>query len=157
MTTNDRTRRKFAKRIHPDTHIEAVLALKCLKGPQSKRRSSTLGRYCERYGLTSTLSSRHLLGDQWLVLTEHRLLFFPKRGSGLTSRIGPIEHELHRTEVDLQWADFTEATLRKRLIHLTTSDQRMNVSLTILGRFVEADLFVQAFSDRGREIGLQEL
>ena len=81
---------------------------------------------------------------------------FEKRGSGVLTRIGQLEHELDRTSVELQWADFTEATLHKRLIHLTTSDHRMNISQTIVSND-EPDLFVQAVGDRGREIGLQEL
>jgi hypothetical protein len=63
---------------------------------------------------------------------------------------------LHRTEVELQWADFTEATLHKRLLHLTTTDHRMNISQTVVTND-EADLLVQAVGDRSREIGLQEL
>jgi hypothetical protein len=84
------------------------------------------------------------------------MLLFEKSGSGVLTRIGKLEHELHRTSVELQWADFTEATLHKRLIHLTTSDHRMNISQTIVSND-EPDLFVQAVGDRGREIGLQEL
>ena len=90
------------------------------------------------------------------MLTEHRLLLFEKRGTGVFTRVGKLEHDLHRTSVELQWADFTEATLHKRLIHLTTSDQRMNISQTVVTND-EADLFVRALGDRGREIGLQEL
>ncbi len=159
MKTNDRIRRKFDDKIAPDTRVEAVLLLKRVKGPRTAsatNRGSVLARYIDRYGLTNTLGSYHLLGDQWLVLTEHRLLLFSKRGNGITSRIGELEHALHRTEVDLQWADFVEATLSKRLIQLTTSDQRMNIAQTVIAND-EADLFVQAIGDRGREIGLQEL
>lgn len=153
---NDRLRRKFASRISPDTRIEAAFAIKGVKGPRTASASSVLARYIERYGLTSTLGSHRLLGAQWLVVTEHRMLLFEKRGSGVLTRIGKLEHELHRTSVELQWADFTEATLHKRLIHLTTSDHRMNISQTIVSND-EPDLFVQAVGDRGREIGLQEL
>ena len=156
VKVNDRMRRKFDKRIVPDTRIEAIVALKRLKGPHSGNQSGVLARYMDRYGLTNTLGSHHLLGHQWLVLTENRVLLFSKRGGGITSRIGELEHALHRTDVELQWADFTEATLHKRLIHLTTSDQRMNISQTVVTSH-EADLFVQAVGDRGREIGLQEL
>ncbi len=138
------------------TKVSANEALKRLKGPHGGNQSGVLARYMERYGLTNTLGSHHLLGNQWLVLTENRMLLFSKRGSGITSRIGELDHALHRTDVELQWADFTEATLHKRLIHLTTSDQRMNISQTVVTND-EADLFVQAVGDRGREIGLQEL
>lgn len=116
-----------------------------------------LSRYLDRYGLTNTLGSHHLLGDQWLVLTEHRILLFAKRSGGVLSGIGQLEHALDRTEVALQWADFTEARIRKRLIHLTTTDERMNVAVTKLSASDEAELFVTAVGDRGREIGLQEL
>lgn len=156
MGTNERIRRRFDGRIAPDTRIEAVLLLKPVKGPRTNKRVGVLARYIDRYGLTNTLGSYRMLGDQWLVLTEHRILLFSKRGSGIASRIGNIEHALHRTEVELQWADFVEATLSKRLIQLTTNDQRMNIAQTILSND-EADLFVQAIGDRGREIGLQEL
>ena len=148
-------RRRFGSHISPDSRIEAVLAIKSLNGPDNQR-GSMLGRYMHRYGLTNTLGSRRLLGDQWLVLTEHRVLLFARRGGGFFPRIGALEHELHRTDVDLQWADFTTAPLHKRLIHLTTSDQRMNISQTVVAND-EADLFVRAVGDRGREIGLQEL
>lgn len=149
-------RRKFARRIAPDTRIEATFSIKGVKGPRTATPKTVLGRYIARYGLTNTLGSQRLLGAQWLVLTEHRLLLFEKRGPGVFTRVGKLEHELHRTDVELQWADFTEATLHKRLIHLTTTDHRMNISQTIVSND-EPDLFVQALGDRGREIGLQEL
>lgn len=155
--TNDRMRRRFQKRIAPDTHIEAVFAIKPQKGPRTAGQKSTTGRYLDRYGLTNTLGSHHLLGDQWLVLTEHRILLFAKRSGGLLSGIGQLEHALERTEVALQWADFTEARIRKRLIHLTTTDERMNIAWTKVAVSDEADIFVTAVGDRGREIGLQEL
>ena len=156
MTSNDRLRRRCAGRISPDTRIEAAFAIKGVKGPRTASTTTVLARYIERYGLTNTLGSHRLLGAQWLVLTEHRLLFFEKRSSGVLARVGKLEHALHRTSVELQWADFTEATLHKRLIHLTTSDHRMNISQTIVNND-EPDLFVRALGDRGREIGLQEL
>lgn len=149
-------RRKFARRIAPDTRIEAVVLLKRVKGPNLRSRTGMLARYIDRYGLTNTLGSYRLLGDQWLVVTEHRVLLFSKRGSGLISRIGELEHDLHRTEVELQWADFVEAALDKRIIQLTTSDHRMNIAETVVMND-ESDLLVQAIGDRGREIGLQEL
>ena len=149
-------RRRFNSRIAPDTRVEAVLLLKRHRGPRTTNSTGVLARYIDRYGLTNTLGSYHLLGDQWLVLTEHRILLFSKRGGGIVSRIGVLEHSLHRTEVEVQWADFVEATLPKRLIQLTTSDHRMNIGQTIVTND-EADLFVQAIGDRGREIGLQEL
>lgn len=146
----------MAKLITPDVRIEAVVLLKRLKGPNTAKRSNVLALYIDRYGLTNTLGSHSMLGDQWLVLTENRFLLFAKRGGGIVSRIGPCEHALHRTEVQLQWADFTEATLHKRLVHLTTTDHRMNISQTVVTND-EADLLVQAVGDRSREIGLQEL
>lgn len=149
-------RRKFMRQIAPDTRIEAVVLLKRAKGPHLRNRTGVLARYIERYGLTNTLGSYRLLGDQWLVLTEHRVLLFSKLGSGLISRVGRLEHDLHRTEVELQWADFVEASLEKRIIQLTTSDHRMNIAETVLSND-ECDLLVQAIGDRGREIGLQEL
>ena len=155
MNTNNRMRKRFSSRISPDIRIEALLIIKSLNGPDNQR-GSTLGRYMNRYGLTNTLGSHRLLGDQWLVLTEHRVLLFAKHGGGLLPRIGPLEHALQRTDVELQWADFSEATLQKRLIHLTTTDQRMNISHTVATND-EADLFVRAVGDRAREIGLQEL
>ncbi|MGZ0177933.1 MAG: hypothetical protein ACKVIQ_13765 [Acidimicrobiales bacterium] len=156
MKTNDRARRRFANLIAPDVRIEAVVLLKRLKGPNTAKRSNVLALYTDRYGLTNTLGSHSMLGDQWLVLTENHFLLFAKRGGGIVSRIGPCEHALHRTEVELQWADFTEATLHKRLLHLTTTDHRMNISQTVVTND-EADLLVQAVGDRSREIGLQEL
>ena len=150
-------RRRFAKRITPDTHIEAVFVLKAKKGPTPTTAASMLRRYIERYGITNTLGSIQMLGDQYVVLTEHRLLLFGKRGSGFVARIGQLEHALDRTDVTLEWADFVEATLRKRLIHLTTTDHRMNVGITLLTGKDEADQFVRAMGDRAREIGLQEL
>lgn len=155
--TNDRMRRRFHKRIAPDTRIEAVLAIKARKGPRTAKHASILGRYLQRYGLTNTLGSHHLFGDQWLVLTENRILLFAKRSGGVLAGIGALEHALDRTEVALQWADYTEARIRKRLIHLTTTDERMNVAWTRQSGFDEAELFVAAVGDRGREIGLQEL
>lgn len=155
--TNDRLRRRFEKRIAPDARIEAVFAIKAKRGQRSDSHASVLNRYTARYGLTSTLGSHRLFGDQWLVLTEHRLLLFAKRSGGMLNGIGELEHALDRTEVELQWADFSEARLHKRLIHLTTTDERMNVAVTKLSSFDEADLFVSAVGDRGREIGLQEL
>lgn len=157
VRTNERMRRRFQKRIEPDTRIEAVFAIKPSKGPRTAHQPSTIARYLNRYGLTNTLGSHHLLGDQWLVLTEHRLLLFAKRSGGLLAGIGRLEHALERTEVALQWADFTEARIRKRLIHLTTTDERMNIAWTKLATSDEAELFVSAVGDRGREIGLQEL
>jgi hypothetical protein len=156
VKTNDRARRRFADLIAPDVRIEAVVLLKRLKGPNTAKRSNVLALYIDRYGLTNTLGSHSMLGDQWLVLTEHRFLLFAKRGGGIVTRIGPLEHALHRTDVELQWADFTEATLHKRLLHLTTTDHRMNISQTVVTND-EADLLVQAVGDRSREIGLQEL
>ena len=156
VKTNDRARRRFANVIAPDVRIEAVVLLKRLKGPNTAKRSNVLALYTDRYGLTNTLGSHSMLGDQWLVLTENHFLLFAKRGGGIVSRIGPCEHALHRTEVELQWADFTEATLHKRLLHLTTTDHRMNISQTVVTND-EADLLVQAVGDRSREIGLQEL
>ncbi|MFT4596148.1 MAG: hypothetical protein ACI9TF_000388 [Paracrocinitomix sp.] len=156
VKTNDRARRRFANLIAPDVRIEAVVLLKRLKGPNTAKRSNVLALYTDRYGLTNTLGSHSMLGDQWLVLTENHFLLFAKRGGGIVSRIGPCEHALHRTEVELQWADFTEATLHKRLLHLTTTDHRMNISQTVVTND-EADLLVQAVGDRSREIGLQEL
>ena len=147
-------RRRFQRRIAPDAAIVAVLKLRGFKGPNIGNKESILARYVQRYGLTNTLGSQRLLGDQWL--TENRFLLFSKRSGGLFARIGALEHALGRTEVELQWADFTEATLQKRLIHLTTSDHRMNISKTVVNSD-EADLFVRAVADRGREIGLQEL
>jgi len=156
VKTDDRARRRFADLIAPDVCIEAVVLLKRLKGPNTAKRSNVLALYIDRYGLTNTLGSHSMLGDQWLVLTENRFLLFAKRGGGIVSRIGPREHALHRTDVELQWADFTEATLHKRLIHLTTTDHRMNISQTVV-KDDEADLLVQAVGHRSREIGLQEL
>ena len=156
VKTNDRARRRFANLIAPDVRIEAVVLLKRLKGPNTAKRSNVLALYTDRYGLTNTLGSHSMLGDQWLVLTENHFLLFAKRGGGIVSRIGPCEHALHRTEVELQWADFTEATLHKRLLHLTTTDHRMNISQTVVTND-KADLLVQAVGDRSREIGLQEL
>jgi len=156
VKTNDRIRRSFSGRIAPDVQIEAVVLLKRLKGPNTSKRSNVLARYMGRYGLTNTLGSHAIYRDQWLVLTENRFLLFAKRGGGIFTAVGPLEHALHRTEVELQWADFTEATLHKRLLHLTTTDQRMNISQTIVSND-EADLLVQAVGDRSREIGLQEL
>ena len=155
--TNDRMRRRVRRRIAPDTRIEAMFAIKPKKGPRTTHHPTTLSKYLVRYGLTHTLGSHHLLGDQWLVLTENRVLLFARRGGGLMVRVGRLEHALDRTEVSLQWADFTEARTRKRLIHLTTTDERMNIAATKLTGFDEADLFVRAIGDRGREIGLQEL
>jgi len=148
-------RRRFMRRITPDTRIESVVLLKRPKGPQI-RGAGVLARYIDRYGLTNTLGSYRMLGDQWLVVTENRLLLFARRGSGLVSAIGELEHALERTEVELQWADFTEAGLHKRLVQLTTEDQRMNIAQTVVTND-EADLLVQAIGDRGRQIGLQEL
>ena len=156
VKTNDRARRRLAKLITPDVRIEAVVLLKRLKGPNTAKRSNVLALYIDRYGLTNTLGSHSMLGDQWLVLTENRFLLFAKRGGGIVSRIGPCEHALHRTEVQLQWADFTEATLHKRLVHLTTTDHRMNISQTVVTND-EADLLVQAVGGRSRQIGLHEL
>ena len=156
VKTNDRARRRFANLIAPDVRIEAVVLLKRLKGPNTAKRSNVLALYTDRYGFTNTLGSHSMLGDQWLVLTENHFLLFAKRGGGIVSRIGPCEHALHRTEVELQWADFTEATLHKRLLHLTTTDHRMNISQTVVTND-EADLLVQAVGDRSREIGLQEI
>lgn len=133
-----------------------MLSLKRLKGPNTRRKSTVLARYVRRYGLTDTLGPQNMLGDQWLVLTEHRFLLFAKRGGGMFTSIGELQHCLDRTDVELQWADFTEATLHKRLIHLTTTDQRMNISQTIVSNG-EADLLIQAVGDRSREIGLHEL
>jgi len=156
VTTNDRQRKRFQNRIAPDVRIESVLALKGAKGPATGHQN-IVGRYRERYGLTNTLGPGRLLGDQWLVLTENRVLLFAKRGGGIVKRIGPLEHALDRTDITLQWADYTEALLRKRLVHLTTSDERMNISHTILDQSGEADRFIGAIGDRAREIGLQEL
>jgi len=156
VKTNDRSRRRFAARIAPDVRIESVLLLKRLKGPHTTHRSTVLAQYIGRYGLTNTLGSHSTFRDQWMVLTEHRFLLFAKRGGGIMTGIGRLEHVLDRTDVELQWADFTEATLRKRLIHLTTTDHRMNISQTTIMND-EADLLVRAVGDRGREIGLQEL
>jgi len=148
-------RRRVQRRIAPDTQVVALVVLRNVRGPATDRQAGTVARYIERYGVTTTLGSRHPFGDQWLVLTEHRILLFAKRG-GIVSRLGALEHELQRTDVDVQWADFNEATLHKRLIHLTTSDQRMNIGHTVVNND-EADVFVSAVGDRGREIGLQEL
>jgi len=149
-------RRRFQRRIAPDATIVAVLKLRGFKSPNMRNTDSVLARYVRRYGLTNTLGSQQLLGDQWLVLTENRFLLFAKRSGGIFARIGALEHALERTEVELQWADFTEATLKKRLIHLTTTDHRMNISKTVVNSD-EVDVFVRAVGDRGREIGLQEL
>ena len=149
-------RNRVRRRIAPDATVVAVLKLRGFKGPNIGNETSTLARYVQRYGLTNTLGSQRTLADQWLVLTENRILLFSKRGGGVVARVGPLDHALDRTEVTLQWADFTEATLKKRLIHLTTTDQRMNISKTVVNSD-EADVFVQAVADQGREIGLQEL
>lgn len=149
-------RRRFARRIEPDTRIESVLLLRRRRGPYQRDNRSVLARYIDRYGLTNTLGSYRLLGDQWLVLTEHRFLLFACRGGGFARRVGGLEHALHRTEVELQWADFTEGGRRKRLVQLITSDHRMNIAETIIAND-EPDLLVQATADRARQIGLQEL
>jgi hypothetical protein len=66
VKTNDRARRRFANLIAPDVRIEAVVLLKRLKGPNTAKRSNVLALYTDRYGLTNTLGSHSMLGDQWL-------------------------------------------------------------------------------------------
>ena len=153
---SDLLRTKLLARIVPDTHIDVVLALKPTKGPSSGN-PTTVSRYAQRYGYTNTLGSLRPRNDQWLVLTENRILLFSKRGGALIQWAGPLEHELDRTDVTLHWADYNEAGLRRRLIHLTTNDQRMNISHTILDGSGEADRLVQAIAERSTEIGLHEL
>jgi hypothetical protein len=161
MRTNDRIRRRLETRIEPDTRIEAVVALqKANGGPGSGSSRSLLRRYMQRLGLTNSLGPLRLLDGQWLVLTENRVLLFSRSSSGFRSRVGRLDHAIDRTEVALQWTDFTTPTRTDmRLLHLTTDDQRMNVSQTVLGSdlrpgfyFDEADLLVQAFGDRASKI-----
>ena len=150
-------RRKFAGRIAPDTRIDAVVAIKRPHASPTTQPHRVLDRYIARYGLTNTLGPTRFLAGQWLVLTEKRLLLFANRGGGFVPSAGKLQHALARTDVELQWADFTEATLHKRLIHLTTTDHRMNISHTILANSDEPDLLVRALGDRPRQIGLHQL